>query len=1112
MNHTTSPLTVYRASAGSGKTFTLAVEYISLLVKDPNNYRQILAVTFTNKATQEMKMRILSQLFGIAKGLKSSDAYLQQVKNKTGLNEATIKSNATTALTLLIHKYNEFRIHTIDAFFQQILRNLAHELGLTANLKVDLNNKDIEGKAVDQMIEELQEGQPVMKWISTYIDHNMEDDKGWNVITKIKTFGENIFKDYYKAHEKQLAEVLSNEKEFDAFEKSLRERRKQIQKEYNSKAEAIVSVIDNEGLANMVVANLYKFLVARMTKTLALEEYKDYVLNAINDPNMWVPKTKQKKCNYLEVVSSNDLSQKLSELVAFNKDNWCEFQSTKLLLKHLPELRLLHKIDEAVNDLNKEYNRFMLSNTQSLLKELISDSDTPFIFEKIGAQLKHIMIDEFQDTSTIQWQNFLSLLNNCMGQIDSHNLIVGDIKQSIYRWRQGDWSILNNIKQEFPNYQLDLQTLDYNYRSEKRIIDFNNAFMNAIVENTIQELNNDGINKSEIIGNVYQDVAQKTPKQNELGYIRVQLFPSDDSETDILEQLIKTIQDLFDKGYNGKNQSKIAILIRENKQLQKIVDTLYAADFGEEINIVSDEAFRLDASLAVNIIIKALHLLTHPEDVLARGELVKLYNQQVLKKETTDTELLVATPLDLEETEPEKRHKLSMEHQIEKLNEALPQQYVNRREQLLGMPIIDAVDSIFEIFELTKLEGQNSYICTLYDILNDFLQDNTADIDDFIKEWDNSLSSKTIQSDEIEGIRIITIHKSKGLEFDNVIIPFCDWTLENSNTIIWCETENKPEPYNKIPILPINFSKSTSIGTIFEDNYKEEHLQNTIDNLNLLYVAVTRAAKNLFITGKRMSKSKAQNKRNATTSSNRSEAIENVLEQISNELEGSNLDFPDKFNEPICFEYGALDHATTEKKAEEVDNPFLIRPEKHVVNIKTYPQKVSFRQSNKSKDFVNGEDIDPTDAARYIKNGNILHQIFSTIYTQKDIPSKLNELEQEGIIYNDEITTTQLREKIDAALKNNTVQDWFSDKWKLFNECTILQYDSELDEVREHRPDRVMTNDNETIVVDFKTGIVRKEHKMQVERYMNLLKQMGHENVSGYLWYIMQDKIVEVTL
>ena len=227
---------------------------------------------------------------------------------------------------------------------------------------------------------------------------------------------------------------------------------------------------------------------------------------------------------------------------------------------------------------------------------------------------------------------------------------------------------------------------------------------------------------------------------------------------------------------------------------------------------------------------------------------------------------------------------------------------------------------------------------------------------------------------------------------------------------------------------------------------------------------------------------------------------------------GRNLDLPDKFDEPICFEYGALDHATTEKKAEEVDNPFLIRPKKHVVNIKTYPQKVSFRQSNKSKDFVNGEDIDPTDAARYIKNGNILHQIFSTIYTQKDIPSKLNELEQEGIIYNDEITTTQLREKIDAALKNKTVQDWFSDKWKLFNECTILQYDSELDEVREHRPDRVMTNDNETIVVDFKTGIVRKEHKMQVERYMNLLKQMGHENVSGYLWYIMQDKIVEVTL
>lgn len=1110
-------LTVYRASAGSGKTFTLAVEYISLLVKDPENYQHILAVTFTNKATQEMKMRILSQLYGIANSLQSSQQYFNKVKEKTNMPDAVIRNNARAALTLLIHRYNNFRILTIDAFFQQVLRNLAHELGQTANLRVDLNNEEITEKAVDQMIESLEKGQPVLQWISTYINNSIEDDNGWNIIGKIKTFGTNIFKDFYKAHEANLKEQLSNADDFKVYETTLRKRRNDIRKTFNSKAKSILNEIKNANLdiPSNYRSGLYKYLTDSAIAPLTNKPLKAGVLKANESPQNWTSSkcTKADK-QQIQTLAAEVLSAQLSELIAYNNDNWNEFQSIQLTLSHLSELRLLHAIADAVDNLTKDTNRFMLSNTQALLKELIADSDTPFIFERIGARLKHVMIDEFQDTSTIQWQNFQVLLANCMAQELSQNLIVGDIKQSVYRWRQGDWGILNNIEKSFAHQKIRLETLDYNYRSEKRIIDFNNAFWEQCVANTAKEVAQDDAEKAEIVQKAYEDVAQKTHKTTENGFVKISLYPSKVMKDAVLEELIETIKELFNNGYGGKNQSKIAILVRSKSNIQDIVNALLQA-FGNEINIVSDEAFRLDASLSVNIIVSAMHLLTHPDDVLTRGKLVKLYNQEVLKKPLTDTDLLVSinenNNIDTKNIDKKERRKLATEQQMAKLNSQLPPEYVANRELLLGLPIVDLVDKLFMLFGLDQLEGQSSYICTLYDTLNDFLKDHTADIDDFINEWENSLSSKTIQSDEIEGIRIMTIHKSKGLEFDNVIIPFCNWEMEKKGTL-WCETKNKPAPYNKLPLLPIDFSRDKLIGTVFEDDYKEEHFQNIVDNLNLLYVAFTRASKNLFVFGLRQGKTTLDNIAKGTPPGNRSYAIELALRQVSEQLQGSLLSFPDDIGSEIHFEYGTLVPETHEKEHAVADNPFLIKPDKHIVSIATYPQAATFKQSNKSIEFVKGEDVDPSDRTRYIKIGNVLHQLFSTIYTTADIPARLNELEQQGIIYNDEITSAQLRTRIEDAITNSQVQEWFSKRWQLYNECTILEYNKDTNEVEEHRPDRVMTDGKEFVVVDFKFGKEREEYKKQVQQYMEILIRMGHKKVSGYLWYVVKNNVVEVKI
>ena len=1039
-----------------------------------------------------MKTRILSQLYGIAHSLPDSEAYYEQVRMKTGFSEQTIRENAAKALSLLTHHYNEFRVQTIDAFFQSVLRNLARELNLTANLRVDLNDEQVEAQAVDELINSLEEGEEVLNWIRDYIDKNIEDDKGWNVISQIKDFGKNIFKDFYKDHKTELDNRFSDESFFNDFITDLRERRTRILNRLNEHAKQMYKKIrdanlDNPNLFNRGANGLLSHIIKLTKGTPSNDPTPQYVQSCIDSAEKW-PASKcpaKERAAIIELASAS-LCSDLKILNDYRINDWKEYQSCNLTLKHLSQLRLLHAISEAVDEINKDTNRFMLSNTQSLLCTLMKDSDTPFVFEKMGAYLKHIMIDEFQDTSTIQWNNFRKLLDNCMAQVDSHNLIVGDVKQSIYRWRQGDWKLLNNIEHEFTKEQIKIEPLDTNYRSEENIIRFNNAFFKQAVLQTVKELESEGIEGATELVEAYKEIEQKPRKDNGKGCVRIKLFRYDtknasDYKQKILNELIENIRQLLEQGYKQKD---IAILARSKTVIPDIVDSFQNID--TNVSLVSDEAFRLDASLAVNVIIEALRLLTHPHDKLTKSKLVKLYQQQVIKTGKDINDLFVG------------------ENSTE-LKSFLPSGYIDKFESLSRLSLIDLVDEIYSLFSLDSLEGQSAYVCTFYDTLNEYLRDHPADIDDFIEEWEDTLSSNTIQSDEVDGIRLITIHKSKGLEYDNVLIPFCDWELEKTNGItIWCSGDDKEKPYGELPLIPVDYS-SKMLGTVFEDDYKEEHLQNTVDNMNLLYVAFTRAGKNLFITGKKY-------KERTSGKSERSHIIQYIIEELAKELPGAIIDDAGD-NGPISFELGTLSNCEERvEKGKATENPFELSPKTHKLKIETFPHPVSFRQSNKSHDFIKGEDIDPSDAKRYIKVGNVLHQLFSTILTEADIEPRLKELEQAGIIYNDDITSRELQNKISCALSNEKVKNWFSPRWKLFNECTILDYDKETGDVYEHRPDRVMTDGKEMIVVDFKFGKPRDEYHEQVQRYMRLLMRMGYKQVSGYIWYVLRNEIVPTSL
>ena len=1072
------PLTVYKASAGSGKTFTLATEYIKLVVQDPQCYRNILAVTFTNKATEEMKMRILSQLYGIWKRLPDSDKYKKVIREKTGLSDTVVSERAGMALGYLLHNYNYFRVETIDTFFQGVLRNLARELDLTANLRIGLNDSQVEELAVDQLIEDLHTTDILLQWLLKYIMDNISDDKSWNVIGQIKAFGKTIFHDNYKNVSNTLRQKMEEPGFFDRYTARLKELRQSAEERMKGFAQDFFDTIASEGLMiddfSYGKSGICGFFLKLQDGIFDESSVGKRVIDSMGDPEKWCKKTHPRK-ELIYSLADSSLGQILRMAFEERPRQWKIYQSADITLRHLSQLRLLGSIEKKVRELNESANRFLLSDTQQLLHALIDGSDTPFIFEKIGSQLQHVMIDEFQDTSTVQWQNFKVLLSETMSQEDAENLIVGDVKQSIYRWRSGDWRLLNDIQAQFPDpeAQLDIRTLSTNYRSQRNIIEFNNLFFSTAAQLEYLALQDDP--EATALQRAYADVEQTVPdKLEENGLIHIQLLPSEDYQENTLMQIADIVCDLRDKGIKP---SEMAILVRSNASIPLIAD--YFTKHLPDIRIVSDEAFRLDASVAVNLLVEALHLITHPDDSLAKADIAKLYQCYVLESQTTDNELLLSTnPLD----------------------ELLPEAYINHFEELLNLSLYELTERLYTIFGLNRLKGQSAYLCAFYDQLISFTTENSTGIDAFVTEWEENLCAKTIQSDEIDGIRLISIHKSKGLEFDHVIIPFCDWQLEKSQgNILWCQPDEAP--FNELPIIPIDYNQKQMMGTIYEDDYRHEHLQNTVDNLNLLYVAFTRASQSLFVIGKRHAKN------------SRSVLIEQVLPLVSEKKPTAILSGIENENEPLVFSFGSLIVRTAEDTSctNLSPNPFLQQTTTIGIDIDTFDNPVSFRQSNRSKDFITQQDEENDDQQQrqYIQTGSILHQIFSTIRTTADIDVALKRLQLEGILYDEQITAEKISSMLRKRLQNPRVADWFSDRWTLFNECTILTVED--GEVIERRPDRVMTDGNEWVVVDFKFGSPKDEYHDQVRQYMQLLADMGHSNIKGFLWFVYSNKITEVS-
>lgn len=1135
-------LIVYRASAGSGKTYTLALKYISLALKSGSKgFTHVLAVTFTNKATGEMKDRILENLYGLSRGLDAN--FLEDVKEITKLSEQEIQRKSTEMLCYIMNDFDHFRVETIDSFFQSLLTNLAFELGLTRGFKVDLDDKRVISIAVERILRRIdqEEKNGLRRIVKESLIRSLEDGNSWDIAKDLKAFaGKNLFKSEYVNNEKNITDLLNNgglRKIKESIFKSW-----SVLKEEKEKALQFVEqwVSDAEGDSS------WKKQVVSAVKTFCGYVRKNKgtltstVKKAAEDKDALL---KNPGCDEALDVKAQQVSDYLEKLVDFydNGERYGRpYNTCQLAVENLDTLAFMGAISEEINRIVLEENTTLLAKTPLLFKNLVKDDiDQSFVFERAGTTFKHIMIDEFQDTSRVQWNNFEHLIKESKAQ-GEESLVVGDIKQSIYRWRGGDWNILHGFKDKKDD--TFVKNLYTNYRSKPIVVRFNNVFFTkaayildqkenswSVPANWLNEKDgyfvkadnsSDGGNDDNIeFCNLYNDTTQHIKPQYDKpefinsGYVRLQTFENSITDEEIMAEVFDKVVELKQK-YNI-DFDKMKMLVRTNNEGVKLIDYFAkrCEEEGVDIKLTSNEAYLFNASPALNALIFAMKRLLAPQDDLQRELFERYYNllcekagkQAFFEDVKNDVEALLQD------------------------NEAL--------DEIKSSPLYDLVmtmvqklrlhDLLVKIDEESKAAkdglGQSAYLFSFLDKVVDYLNDNSSDLKEFLDYWDETLSSQSITSNSNDAIEILTIHKAKGLAGHTVLIPFAGFSFVKNGRdgMIWCNPKDMSDDsevkaqLSNLGLIPIKTAASTKVkNSDFKCFYDKELKQMTIDELNSLYVAFTRAKENMFIWSKEPSRNSSE--------PNAFMLINKFIDDCQVPVEGSEKN--------RVVEFGQLEYCANEEddKEKRIVNPFsedLKPPKVDVMIEQNNLLDLQFCQSKKAANFL-FEAKDPNDISEeekkqvqqnhYIETGVLMHQMMSLINRTEDVDRAYQQMVYDGLIAEGDSQFLFLKRKLKEQIATDKmVKSWFDGTYENFNEKTILlevKEDSSKAKIerKTKRADRVMVSKDKAIVVDYKFGNHDEAYNVQVQEYMEIIEKLLGLPTEGYLWYVYTKEVFPV--
>ncbi len=1063
--------TVYKSSAGSGKTFNLVKEYLKIVLQSPEEFRNILAVTFTNKAANEMKERIINYLKELSAASDNTESetfkfLLPELIEQTNLDQDTISQRANIVLELILHNYSDFAISTIDSFVHKIIKTFAHDLHLPLNFDVELDTDNLISQAIDLLLSCAGNDEKLTKILVNFTESKTENEQQWNIEYDLKKFAFSLLKEDSQSYIDKLKKLSLDD--FFSINEKINIITKNFENTIIDLSTRAYNLIKNKNINNTAFFHTTSG-AGKYFENLSLKHFDKLIPNSSVTKTIEENKWYSSKANTFEKEAIDSIKNKLFDIYYKIQDELAEHYDKyiilKLLNRNIYSIALLNEIEKTINEIKSRNNIVHISEFNKRIAEIVLNEPIPFIYERLGEKYKHFLIDEFQDTSILQWQNFLPLIDNSLAE-GNFNMVVGDGKQAIYRWRNGEVeqfaqlpkvykknnNPINDQREQSLIRNYKENNLNKNFRSKAEIVDFNNKFFKELYEIIPSSLKS-----------IYENLEQEFDPKNTGGLVNIDFLDKKDDALSYEDLNYQKINEIINELQNDKFDLKdIAILCRSNKDASNVARYLIK----QNIDVISSESILLSRSPEINFLFSCIQVLNDTSSIIAKAEMINF---------------LVST---------KKIPAVGFHETLQQINNYAPKNSFNNClkstnafidflhkngfdfsvSKLTKLPIYDLCEELIRIFELDKTV--NPYIEFFLDAVLEYSIKRNSNISDFIEWWDEKKDKTSIIAHEgINAVNIMTIHKSKGLEFPVVIFPFADQKFNITNNSLWVDLDIKEIPKLKAALIP---TKKELEYTCYKESYLEEKNKSLLDLINLLYVVMTRASDRLYILTSLPPKK---------------------IQEI---------------NSPSKFFYHYLKN-TAQWKDGKTNYTFGIP--------KTFAKsKTKTKQNNyKLKTFISNDwrnkilinikapevwDIDKTEKNQ--KWGNIIHTALSKIKNYDDVDKTLDSMYFSGII--DDKERKELYEKINQLLSYPDIKPYFEKNLNIKTEAEIL-----LPNGKTYRPDRVILNKQKAVIIDYKTGKTEKFHIKQINNYANLLSEMGYTEIKKYLLYIDEKvKIVEV--
>ncbi|HEY6159681.1 MAG TPA: UvrD-helicase domain-containing protein, partial [Bacteroidia bacterium] len=1021
--------TVYRSSAGSGKTFTLVKEYLLLALSDgqvpPQKYRHILAITFTNKAAAEMKERVVNALRGLSANdhnkLSGSIKTLFEILQKElNIPPHELGARAENVLQAILHNYSDFAIGTIDGFTHKVIRTFAHDLHLPLNFEIEMDSEKLLSEAIDLLMSRIGSDEQLTRALVEFTEAKADEEKNWDIEYDLAKFASNLLKEDGEIHLKNLRELTT--KDFFTIRDEVAGTIKKFEAEVKSIAGEALSLLQKNELT---AESFYQGRNGIHTYFRKLKEGDvDYIR-----PNSHVARTVSEnkwpggKTSSIDKAKIENIKPVLvrhfNDLQALAEKEYEHYVLCREINRRIYSLAVLNEIEKLMIEHKKENNVLHISEFNRIIANIVMHQPVPFIYERLGEKFNHFLLDEFQDTSFLQWNNLLPLIDNSLAE-NNFNMLVGDGKQSIYRWRGGEVelfaqlpkvsgsdqnTLLKERERSLENH-FRLKNLDKNFRSKREIVELNNELFRFASQTFLPQAHQQ----------IYSDLEQEADPTNTGGYIRIEFLPreTEDINETARSKTLELVRELQKENFRLKD---IAIITRNNKEGSLIASHL----IGNNIGVISSESLLLKNSAEVNFLVSLLRFIDEPGDIVPRtGILQYLIANNKIKEEDFHTRLVFINSA----TAISGLLALLKEHGFD-LNASI----------LAKMPLYELSEELVRIFGLGNKAP--AYVQFFLDEILAYGLRNPNNISEFLNWWgERSEKASVIVPEAMDAVNVMTIHRSKGLEFPAVIMPYANWQMDKGKDELWIEVDESIAPKMSSALVP---NSKALEKTVYAPVYQEEYGKALLDNINLLYVAMTRPSERLYMI---------------TTFPGPKKNLSKIFTGF---LEHKMLFDPNK----LIYEFGkGIPHKQKES---------ILTQSISLGNFISHHwrDKVQIRQSA-------GDAWDDSEKQEKRSSGILLHNALARVIDHTQVKSALEAMLNEGLLTGAEEKEMELQ--LNALLSVQDIRKFFEPGRQVKNESELLMPGGE-----SFRPDRVIIQDKKAIVLDYKTGIEKKTHKKQLD-------------------------------